>query len=196
MPEIKTAIDYDQTTHTPPWRCAVLIVLLDQDNKIWIGERNEERWAHAPWQMPQGGINARFENNQMIAGSQELPATAARREIAEELGDAVRVTIERIGTPVTLPFLDISPKYCGQKFWPILARYEGGAFDLSKIEAGHGKPAFNQGDFFPIEEVLQRVTPERLDLYQTIFSMFHLIPNSTVSAPVSNLLWTERKQPQ
>ena len=56
------------------WRLGVGIILINQDNKIFMGERIDNKGA---WQMPQGGVNV---------GTNESLENAAKRELYEETG--------------------------------------------------------------------------------------------------------------
>ena len=56
------------------WRLGVGIILINQENKIFMGERIDNRGA---WQMPQGGVNVAIN---------ESFDNAAKRELYEETG--------------------------------------------------------------------------------------------------------------
>ena len=56
------------------WRLGVGIILINQEKKIFMGERIDNKGA---WQMPQGGVNITINENLDVA---------AKRELYEETG--------------------------------------------------------------------------------------------------------------
>ena len=51
------------------WRLGVGIMLINQENKIFMGERIDNKGA---WQMPQGGVNISINEHLTIAAKREL----------------------------------------------------------------------------------------------------------------------------
>lgn len=170
----KTAID-DPCDGGPPYRLAVLIVLMDHAGKVFVGERSVPTADHKPWQLPQGGI---------CVG--EDVAQAAQREIAEELGGDVKASVFAVGKrQITLNFTDtFNPKYRGQKLTPVLMLFEGGAIDVSQIEDGHGQPAFLSFRWQEFPAVIAQATREKQPVYQDAFDQLQSEIERLVRAPV------------
>lgn len=169
----KTAID-DPCDGGPPYRLAVLIVLMDHTGKVFVGERSVPTADDKPWQLPQGGI---------CVG--EDVAQAAQREIAEEVGADVKASVFAVGKrQITLNFTDtFNPKYRGQKLTPVLMRFEGGAIDVSQVEDGHGQPAFLSFRWQEPDAIIAQATKEKQPVYQDAFAQLQSEIERLVRAP-------------
>ena len=60
-------------SHSKNYRLGVGVILLNQENKVFVGQRSDS--VAGAWQMPQGGID-----------DNETPLDAALRELLEEIG--------------------------------------------------------------------------------------------------------------
>jgi putative (di)nucleoside polyphosphate hydrolase len=68
---------------TPLYRENVCLFIINQDNKLFIGERLKEPGI---WQLPQGGVEKEFtlEENAIREASEELGASAALFEVLKK----------------------------------------------------------------------------------------------------------------
>ena len=173
MRESRTAID-DPGDGKPPYRLGVLLVLVDERSRIFVGERSDMPDDRRPWQLPQGGIKAFYDAGRLTG--QEPPAQAALRELEEELGPEVRASIMGIATQAMAFDFDrgFNPKYRGQKLWPVLMRYEGGGIDISRLEDGDDKPAFLRYEWRGAAEVIAQATASKAGLYRAALAAFGL----------------------
>ena len=104
------------------YRLCAGAVLFNHDGMVWVGQRVDTPGA---WQMPQGGIDAG-----------EDPLTAARREVAEEIGtDKLGLMGEAEGwlaydLPPALAAKMWGGKYRGQMQKWFAFRFEGADSDI------------------------------------------------------------------
>ena len=88
------------------YRPCVLAVIVNQDNKILVGERADKPGV---WQMPQGGVDAGETDEQALF-----------RELAEEIGTSEAEVIKKLDDRISYDFpkdlpSDIIKRYKGQK---------------------------------------------------------------------------------
>ena len=139
-----------------PYRPNVCLVILNQNNQIFIGERNHNEADH--WQLPQGGI----EPEGTIAEN-------ALREGAEELGvdlDSLTV-IKQLEASHCYDFRN-PPEYAigkfrGQEqcFWLLKFNGRDGDIQLDRYEA-----EFKDWKWCSVEKLLDSTDPIRHDGYK------------------------------
>lgn len=143
----------------PYYRSAVGMMMLNAENKIFIGQRTDSR--DPAWQMPQGGIGPHEDTDQ-----------AMLRELEEEIGTKnVEIIVKsktwyKYDLPLDLAERLWSGKYKGQKqIWYVL-RYRGKDEDIN-INTYH--PEFCSWRWAEKEELLELIVPFKKELYQKIF---------------------------
>ncbi len=161
------------------YRPCVGIMLLDRQNRVWIGRRidrakfgesgardySDGHW----WQMPQGGIDG-----------DETPKAAARRELFEETGirDG-RVEIlgkSRDWLTYDLPEELIGKiwggRFRGQKQIWFAMRFlgEDSEFDIGARDGV--KTEFDAWRWAPVSELVDVVVPFKRKLYETVLDEF------------------------
>ncbi len=157
-----------------PYRRCVGIALLNQDNKIWIGERTPRKWDNTSnylWQMPQGGVD-----------KGEDPFEAALRELYEETGITSAELICEVtdwlsyDLPESLFGVALKGRYRGQiqKWYIMRFKGEDGEVDLSP--PGHS-PEFQTWRWAEVSELPELVIPFKRDVYlQIVHEIGQVIP--------------------
>jgi putative (di)nucleoside polyphosphate hydrolase len=147
-----------------PYRPAVGIMLLNAENKVFVGQRLDN--ALDAWQMPQGGTD-----------KGESPEQAALRELEEETGirrDLVEI-VARAGRELDY---DLPPelagkvwggKYRGQRQTWFLARFLGRDEDV-KIDTP--EPEFRAWKWADPAELPAMIVPFKQDLYRAVIEEF------------------------
>ena len=141
-----------------PLRKGVGIVLLNNENKVFVGKRidNPENF----WQMPQGGVD-----------KDEDPLTAAFRELKEETSIKKVELIKEIDGKTTyeLPnnLLGIiwKGKYRGQEQKWFLMRFKG---KDSEINLKTDRPEFLEWKWVEIDKITNTVVSFKMDVYKNI----------------------------
>ncbi len=158
---------------TLPYRPCVGIVLLNSENKIWIGHRCHDLIlgeTESRWQMPQGGID-----------EDEEPRRAAFRELFEETGVK---SAEVLGETAEWVFYDLPPhavgkalkgKYRGQRQKWFAMRFYGDESEINLTPDGH--PAeFDTWRWATVDEVLEGIVAFKRGVYETVLAEFrHLL---------------------
>ncbi|SFS10229.1 RNA pyrophosphohydrolase [Sphingomonas jatrophae] len=147
-----------------PYRPAVGIMLLNAENKVFVGQRLDT--ALEAWQMPQGGIDRG-----------EDARTAALRELEEETGvlpDLVEIVAQAkrslfYDLPEDLAGKVWGGKYRGQEQIWFLLRFLGRDEDV-RIETAH--PEFRAWRWASPAEVLDLIVPFKRALYAQILDEF------------------------
>jgi len=145
-----------------PYRPCVGIMLLNTDNKVFVGKRIDS--ISEAWQMPQGGID-----------DGEEPHEAAMREMLEEIGtDKAELIAESQGwLDYDLPE-HLVPKLWGGKFrgqrqkWFCL-RFTGNDSDIN-IATAH--PEFSHWQWVDVAKVPELIVPFKQKLYLEIVAEF------------------------
>ncbi len=142
-----------------PYRPCVGILLINSDDKIFVGERRDTPGA---WQMPQGGID-----------EGETPEAAARRELKEETGiKPALVTIEAKTTDWVL--YDLPPhligklwrgRFAGQKQLWYKMRFDGDDADIN-IKTKH--PEFGRWKWSDPTDVLAEIVEFKRGVYSAV----------------------------
>ncbi|MBV9840791.1 MAG: RNA pyrophosphohydrolase [Sphingomonadaceae bacterium] len=151
-----------------PYRPAAGIMLLNAENKVFVGQRIDNKLE--AWQMPQGGLDP-----------DEAPEQAALRELEEETG--IRPEhVEIIATaPEELLYdlpADMIPRlwkgqYRGQRQTWFLMRFTGTDADVH-IDTAH--PEFRAWKWAEPSELPDMIVPFKRTLYENVLRVFaHLI---------------------
>ena len=149
------------------WRLGVGIVLINQENKIFMGERIDNKGA---WQMPQGGVNITINENLEVA---------AKRELYEETGVRTAKIINQsegwyyYNLPEYLRNKLWRGKFLGQKQKWFLFGFEGTDEEIN-LQADK-KPEFNNWKWESPHGILSSVVDFKKEIYQQILSEFKFI---------------------
>ncbi|GGD97169.1 RNA pyrophosphohydrolase [Aureimonas endophytica] len=158
---------------TLPYRPCVGIMVLNAENKVWVGRRlvepkGEMEGATALWQMPQGGIDE---------GEDPLPA--AKRELFEETGIQ---SVSLIGESEDWVTYDLPPqlvgialkgRYRGQRQKWFAFRFEGEESEIQIDPPPGDHPAeFDAWAWKPMDEVLELVVPFKRAVYEVVIGGF------------------------
>jgi putative (di)nucleoside polyphosphate hydrolase len=142
------------------YRPAVGMMVLNRDNKIFMGQRLDH--ISSAWQMPQGGIS-----------SNETMDQAMFRELQEEIGTRdVDIIFKskrwyRYDLPPELADRLWDGKFKGQRqIWYAL-RFRGKDEDIN-IHTQH--PEFREWKWVAQEEVLDLIVPFKKELYRLVLS--------------------------
>lgn len=142
----------------PLYRPAVGMMLLNAENKIFVGERVDIQGS--AWQMPQGGIGPYEDTDQ-----------AMLRELEEEIGTRnVEIIVKskkwyKYDLPTDVGERLWQGKYKGQKqIWYVL-RFRGQDQDIN-IKTYH--PEFRAWKWVEKSELLDLIVPFKRELYQRI----------------------------
>jgi putative (di)nucleoside polyphosphate hydrolase len=149
------------------WRLGVGIILINQDNKIFMGERIDNKGA---WQMPQGGVN--------VAINESLD-NAAKRELYEETGvKTARIINQSEGwyyyyLPENLQTRLWGGKFLGQKQKWFLFNFEGTDEEVNlRVDK---KPEFNNWQWVNSQDVLRNIVEFKKKIYKEVLEEFELI---------------------
>jgi len=159
---------------TLPYRSCVGILLLNKEERIWLGRRFPGLISSEfiqRWQMPQGGIH-----------KDEDPKLAALRELYEETG--IR-TVEIIGQSNGWVFYDLPPdaigrafkgKYRGQRQKWFAMRFLGPDEEINLHPEGQD-PEFDAWRWATAKEALAEIVPFKRQAYEAVLKNFgHLVP--------------------
>ncbi len=145
-----------------PYRPCVGIMLINQDNRIFAGQRIDTKLE--AWQMPQGGID-----------EGETPLEAAFREMKEETGtDKARLLAEHsdwLDYDIPQPLADKlwDGAFRGQTQKWIAMRFTGTDADIN-IATEH--PEFNQWRWVDPEKLVQMAVPFKQPVYAAVMDEF------------------------
>ena len=145
-----------------PYRPCVGIMLLNVDGHVFVAQRIDQQVE--AWQMPQGGID-----------DGEAPATAALRELAEEIGtDKAEILAE---SPDWIPY-DL-PEKLADKVWK--GRYRGQTqkwFAMrftgadSDIDINTKHPEFDAWRWAAMDDLPSLIVPFKRAVYEQVVGMF------------------------
>ena len=149
------------------WRLGVGIILINQDNKIFMGERIDNKGA---CQMPQGGVN--------VAINESLD-NAAKRELYEETGvKTAKIINQSEGwyyyyLPENLQTRLWGGKFLGQKQKWFLFSFEGTDEEVNlQVDK---KPEFNNWQWVDSQDVLHNIVVFKKEIYQKVLRESELI---------------------
>jgi putative (di)nucleoside polyphosphate hydrolase len=152
----------DDSYDALPYRLGVGLMLLNQENKILIGQRIDTKING--WQMPQGGID-----------EGETPSKAVLREMEEEIGTNKGIIISETKSWY---FYDI-PKFMIPKLWNgqykgqkqkwFLIKFTGNDSD---IHLDTKNQEFREWQWCSLDEIMNLVVPFKKTLYKAIIKEF------------------------
>lgn len=143
-----------------PYRPCVGIVLINEEGKVFVGERVDSPNA---WQMPQGGID-----------EGESEQEAFYREMLEEIGTdkaEIIATLDkklRYDLPPRLEGRLWRGRFRGQEQTWIAARFTGTDTDIN-IDA-HQPPEFMAWRWVDLDEILDLIVPFKKDTYREVIA--------------------------
>ncbi len=144
-----------------PYRPCAGIMLLNQSDRIFVGERLDKPGA---WQMPQGGID-----------DGETPEQAAFRELEEEIG-LPATGVDLITMSETWVYYDLPAeligkvwkgRYCGQKQRWALMRLKTSDSNIN-INTAH--PEFGAWKWTERDALVSEIVPFKRDVYQQVIN--------------------------
>ena len=150
-----------------PLRLGVGIVLLNSDNKVFVGKRIDNPVNF--WQMPQGGVD---DNENLLY--------AANRELKEETGVKSTKLIKEIDNWLTyeLPKNLLGKiwkgKYRGQKQKWFIMRFVG---DEKEINIRTKNAEFKEWKWIDVNQLLNVVVRFKHDVYKTIVKELNILLN-------------------
>jgi len=150
-----------------PLRLGVGVVLLNSDNKVFVGKRIDNPVNF--WQMPQGGVN---DNENLLY--------AANRELKEETGVESVKFIKEIDNWLTyeLPKNLLGKiwkgKYRGQKQKWFIMRFVG---DEEEINIKTKNAEFLEWKWIDANQLLNVVIDFKLDVYKSIVKELNILLN-------------------
>ena len=149
------------------WRLGVGIMLINKENKIFMGERIDNKGA---WQMPQGGVNVSINENLNIA---------AQRELYEETGvKTAKIINQSAGwyyyyLPKRLKSKLWGGKFLGQKQKWFLFSFEGLDEEIN-LQADK-KPEFNKWKWVSPQDVLDKIVVFKKEIYHEVLKEFNFV---------------------
>lgn len=152
----------DTFYHKLPYRPGVGMMIIDKENRIFVGKRIDTRIS--AWQMPQGGIDLG-----------ETPSVAALREMEEEIGcnKGSIIAESRFWYSYDVPKILVSKlwggNFRGQKQKWFLIRFEGIDEEIN-IHTAHAE--FSEWRWASTEEFLSIVIPFKRKLYKAVMREF------------------------
>jgi len=150
-----------------PLRLGVGIVLLNSDNKVFVGKRIDNSVNF--WQMPQGGVD---DNENLLY--------AANRELKEETGVKSTKLIKEIDNwliyelPKNLLGKIWKGKYRGQKQKWFIMRFVG---DEEEINIKTKNAEFKEWKWIDANQLLNVVVRFKYDVYKSIVKELNILLN-------------------
>ena len=148
-----------------PMRIGVGIVLLNNENKVFVGKRIDNPFNF--WQMPQGGVD---QNEQMLE--------AAKRELEEETGITKIILIKELNywleyeLPERLIDKIWKGKYKGQKQKWFIMKFTGNRKDIN-IKTKH--PEFLDWKWIEPSKLPDIVVDFKVNVYKEILKELELL---------------------
>ncbi|WP_062220109.1 RNA pyrophosphohydrolase [Aureimonas sp. D3] len=158
---------------TLPYRPCVGVMVLNRENKIFLGRRiaepqGEMDGASKLWQMPQGGID-----------EDENPRLAAERELFEETGIRSVSLLAQTSDwltyelPPELVGIALKGKFRGQKQMWFAFRFlgEDSEVQINPPPGGH-TAEFDEWGWKTMDEALELVVPFKRGVYEAMIAEF------------------------
>lgn len=158
---------------TLPYRPCVGVMVLNRENKIFLGRRiaepqGEMDGASKLWQMPQGGID-----------EDENPRLAAERELFEETGIRSVSLLAQTSDwltyelPPELVGIALKGKFRGQKQMWFAFRFlgEDSEVQINPPPGGH-TAEFDEWSWKTMDEALELVVPFKRGVYEAMIAEF------------------------
>ena len=142
-----------------PLRKGVGIVLLSEENKIFVGKRIDNPKNY--WQMPQGGVDG-----------DETLFEAAKRELEEETGVKTVELLKELDEwltydlPINLLGKVLEGKFRGQKQKWFIMKFTG---KHQEINVQTKKPEFSEWKWIKPSELIKVAVSFKVDIYKKIF---------------------------
>ncbi len=142
-----------------PLRIGVGIILLNKENKVFVGKRKDN--PIDKWQMPQGGVDT---NEDFL--------TAMKRELKEETSvQSIKILKELDGwfeyeLPKNLLGIIWKGKYRGQKQKWFITRFLG---NDNEINLKTKYPEFIEWKWINIGELTEKIVDFKKDVYEKLF---------------------------
>ena len=145
-----------------PYRLSVGIFLINDDKKIFVGERLDNPGS---WQMPQGGVD-----------KGETPADAALREMDEEIGVAAKL-VDVLEETSDWLYYDFPPDllrrmggpYLGQRQKWYALRFKGSDSD---VRLDKHTPEFDAWRWARLDEIPSLIVPFKRPVYEEVAKRF------------------------
>ena len=150
-----------------PLRIGVGIILLNSENKVFVGKRIDNPVNF--WQLPQGGVN---QNEEFLS--------AAKRELKEETNVESVELIKQIDNWLTykLPKNLLGKiwkgKYGGQKQKWFIMRFTG---NEEEININTENAEFKEWKWINVNQLMKVVVSFKLDVYRTIVKELNILLN-------------------
>ena len=141
-----------------PLRIGVGIILLNLENKVFVGKRRDN--PIDKWQMPQGGVD---QNEEYL--------DAMKRELFEETGVKSIEIIKELNNwytyelPKKLVGVVWKGKFRGQKQKWYLVKFIG---NDSEIDLNTGKPEFIEWKWVEIDELTKLIVDFKKNIYEKL----------------------------
>jgi len=141
-----------------PLRIGVGIILLNSENKVFVGKRRDN--PIDKWQMPQGGVD---QNEEYL--------DAMKRELFEETGVKSIEIIKELNNwytyelPKKLVGVVWKGKFRGQKQKWYLVKFIG---NDSEIDLNTGKPEFIEWKWVEIDELTKLIVDFKKNIYEKL----------------------------
>lgn len=149
---------FDDEFGDPLYRPAVGMMILNAENKIFVGQRLDNK--EIAWQMPQGGIAPHEDTDR-----------AMLRELREEIGTQnVEIIVKsknwyKYDLPTEIAARLWNGKYKGQKqIWYVL-RFRG---EDKEINVNTYRPEFCAWKWVEKDELLELIVPFKRELYARV----------------------------
>ena len=161
---------------TAGYRRGVGIMLLDGDNRVFVGrrsDRSEEGVDSTWWQMPQGGLD-----------EGEEPEAGARRELAEETGVTSARFVARTkewlayDLPDELIGIAWEGRYRGQKQLWFAARFEGPESEIDLGPRDGHEQEFDAWQWVTLAELPALVVPFKRKVYLSVIEQLGAVARS------------------
>ena len=150
-----------------PLRIGVGIILLNSENKVFVGKRIDNPVNF--WQLPQGGVN---QNEEFLS--------AAKRELKEETNVESVELVKQIDSWLTYKLPENllgkiwKGKYGGQKQKWFIMRFTG---NEEEININTENAEFKEWKWIDVNQLVKVVVSFKLEVYRTIVKELNILLN-------------------